>query len=92
MKKAHQAAMNYSHESHKRTHGGDMAVGHGVSEAEGMPMGHGQFANMPQGVHMSLYPKPAAQRGHVLDDTISHVDRVQHHAEHQESRFLSNQH
>lgn len=92
MKKAHKAAMHYSQESHKRSHGSDMATGHGVSEAEGMPMGHGQFANMPQGVHMSMYPKAPAQRGQVLDDTISHVDRVNHHAESMESKYMSYQH
>jgi len=92
MKKAHKMAMHHSHESHKRSHGSDMAVGHGVSEAEGAPMGHGEFANMPQGVHMSAYPKAPAQRGHVLDDTISHIDQCNHHAESMESKYLSNQH
>lgn len=92
MKKAHKAAMHHSHESHKRSHGSDMAEGHGVSESEGPPMGHGEFANMPQGVHMSMYPKPAAQRGRVLDDTIGHIDETCHHAERQESKYLSNQH
>jgi hypothetical protein len=92
MKKAHMAAMHQSVESMKRSHGGDMAVGHGVSEAEGAPMGHGQFANMPQGVHMSIYPKAPAQRGNVLDDTMSGIDKCNHHAESQESRYLSNQH
>lgn len=92
MKKAHKAAMHHSHQSHLRSHGSDMAEGHGVSEAEGMPMGHGEFANMPQGVHMSTYPKAPAQRGHVLNDTISEIDRCNHHAEAKESRYLSHQH
>ena len=92
MKKAHMKAMHHSHESHKRSHGSDMAVGHGVSEREGAPMGHGEFANMPQGVHMSQYPKAPAQRSHVLDDTMSEIDRCNHHAERQESRFISHQH
>lgn len=99
MKKSHEGAMHHSmhsakmaHDHRAHYHNPMFATGLGVSEAEAPPMGHGNFANMPQDIYMEQYPKAPAQRSHVLDDTISHVDRCNHHAEMQESRFLSNQH
>jgi hypothetical protein len=92
MKKAHKAAMHHSIESLKHSHEYDMAGGHGSSGHEGAPMGLGEFANMPQGVHMSIYPKPAHKGNGFLDDTISHVDQVNHAAEAKEGKYMSYQH
>jgi hypothetical protein len=99
MKKSHEHAMHHSHHAAKAAHDHRagyhnpmFATGLGVSEAEAPAMGHGNFANMPQDIYMEQYPKAPAQRSHVLDDTISHIDRCNHHAEEMESKFLSNQH
>lgn len=98
MKKAHEAAMHHSRASHHATHAHrgyhnpKFSEGLGMSGAEAPPMGHGEFANMPQDVYMEQYYPAPAQRSHVLDDTMTHVDRVNHHAEAMESKFLSQQH
>lgn len=98
MKKSHEQSMHHSQHSAKMAHGHRgyhnpmFATGLGVSEAEAPAMGHGNFANMPQDIYMEQYPKAPAQRSHVLDDTMSHIDRCNHHAEIQESKYLSNQH
>ena len=92
MKKSHEAAMHASHESHKRSHHYSHPGGHGMSEAEGAVMGHGQFANLPQDVKMDLYPPASMHKRHVLDDTMSHVDHTNHHAESQADKYVSYQH
>lgn len=97
MKKSHEMAMHHSQMSHKMSHGGGyhnpkFSEGLGMSGAEAPAMGHGNFANMPQDIYMEQYYAAPAQRGHVLDDTMTHIDRVNHHAEMQESKYLSNQH
>lgn len=77
---------------HRKHSAGMRAEPSGESEHEGRAMGHGNFANMPQDVKLELYPKFPAQRGHNIDDTMREIDRCNHHAETQESRYLSNQH
>lgn len=50
------------------------AMSHGTSENEGKAWGHGSFANMPQEVVMSPYPKPNYSTDGHLDDTIVRLD------------------
>lgn len=99
MKPHHKAAMHHSQKSHHDSHMmpemGHSSVGptgHGVSEHEGRVMGAGDFANMPQQVHMSSYPKARHYKGGVLDDTITGIDHTNAHAEGQAQKYLSNQH
>jgi|SRR5215469_14741855 len=94
MKKSHEHAMHHSAHSAKMAHYHNPKFSEdlGMSGAEAVPMGHGQFANMPQEIYMEEYYPAPAQRGHVLDDTMTHIDRVNHHAEAMESRYLSEQH
>jgi|GEM_PF-2297239 len=76
---------------HPKKHHSDPIVG-GESESEGRAWGHGQFANMPHEVKMKGYPKASEFGPSVLDDTMGHVDKTNHHAETQTRRHLSNQH
>lgn len=55
----------HSHHSH--------AMSAGTSEHPGHPIGHGDFANMPQHVMMHPYPKGKSGDEH-LDDTIRRLD------------------
>jgi hypothetical protein len=63
----------------------------GVSEKEGHPMGHGEFANMPQEKMMKPYPRSRNYRGGVEDDTITGIDQISTVSEGKAQRFLSNQ-
>lgn len=58
---------------HRGKHHSDPMVG-GESEREGRPWGHGEFANMPQEVRMSEYPKMAREVEHVIDDTEGRLE------------------
>lgn len=54
---------------------GGIPFARGESEKEGSAWGHGEYANMPQEVHMQEAPAPMAQLGnHVLNDTLSRLD------------------
>ncbi len=94
MKRSHEAAMSHSQASHRDSHyhNPKFAEGLGMSGAEAAPMGHGNFANMPQDIYMEQYYPAPAKRGQVLDDTITHVDRTNHHAEGQLSSYMTHQH
>ncbi len=48
------------------------------------------FANMPQEVHMSQYPKQA-NYGEELDDTMTGIDEVVDHGKGKIKKHLSNQ-
>ncbi len=48
-------------------------MNHGTSEHEGAAWGHGQFANMPQEVKMSSYPKMPYKDLDGIDDTASRI-------------------
>jgi hypothetical protein len=65
---------------------------HGVSEREGKAWGHGQYANMPQEVVKSMYPKARGAGKKVIDDTITGIDRSIDRSESRASRNLSDQH
>lgn len=91
MKAHHKHAMERSHESHKKSHHSDPIVG-GVSEDEGRVMGHGEFANMPQQVHMRPYPKSHEYGPDILDDTMGHIDEVNKMAHSKSHKYVSNQH
>jgi hypothetical protein len=93
MKPHHKKAMERSHDSHKRSHEGDVGpTGHGVSEREGHVMGHGEFANMPHEVHMKPYPKSKSYRGGVMDDTSTGIDDTTSRSESTAQKHMSNQH
>lgn len=57
----------------KKSTNSDPIVG-GTSEKEGMPWGHGQYANMPQEVRMQDYPKMAYMKMDTLDDTEGRLE------------------
>lgn len=48
------------------------------------------FANMPQDVHMSEYPKQG-NYAEELDDTMTGIDEVIDHGKGKAKRFMSNQ-
>lgn len=84
MKAHHVAAMKASHHS--------AAQSHGVSEKEGRPWGHGEFANMPRESHLDTYRKPPTARSGILDDTIDGIDLSDGQAAHMRDKHLSHQH
>lgn len=53
-------------------------------------IGKGDFANMPQDVMMSEYPKVRHGSGD-MDDTITGIDEVQDEGAARRNRFISNQ-
>lgn len=87
-KKVHRGALKSSHESHKRSHG----VERGMSEDEGAPWGHGQFANMPKDVEVESYPHVHEGREKSLDDTIRGIDDWSRQMYGKKSKYSSDQH
>lgn len=63
-------------------------MNHGMSENEGKPWGHGQFANMPQEVNMSQYPKVPNKALPEIDDTAGRLASDAKHAERGERKTL----
>ena len=57
-------------------HKGGIPFEHGESEHEGKAWGHGQYANLPQEVHMQEVPKdpPKGTDKSPLNDTMSRLD------------------
>ena len=49
-------------------------LNHGTSEHEGKAWGHGKYANMPQEVKMSEYPKMPHKELGGIDDTESRLE------------------
>ena len=49
-------------------------LNHGTSENEGKAWGHGKYANMPQEVKMSEYPKMPHKELGGIDDTESRLE------------------
>jgi len=62
-------AMHEKHHHHHKM----SEPSHGTSEHPGRPMGHGEFANMPQHPIMKAYPVLKSGDKH-LDDTIVRLD------------------
>nr|CAB4126338.1 hypothetical protein UFOVP88_12 [uncultured Caudovirales phage] len=87
MHKVHQSA----HKSHMNMHSGREGHGKGFVEGHDVGVGHGDFANLPQGVVMKEYPKPAMAREGMLDDTITGVDEVDRMAGNRRAKYVSHQ-
>lgn len=98
--KKHMKAHHSHHSHHMKPHHADAmkashhsaAESHGVSEKEGRPWGHGEFANMPRESHLDAYRKPPTARSGILDDTIDGIDLSDGQAAHMRDRHLSHQH
>lgn len=60
----------------------------GTSEHEGKAWGHGQYANMPQEVKMSEYPKMPHKELGGLDDTAARISQDEKHAERGDRKSL----
>jgi hypothetical protein len=76
---------------HHHKHHSDPIVG-GESEHEGRAWGHGEHANMPKEVKMSMYPKAHEAGPMVEDDTMGRVDKENSRAHAKTRSYLSNQH
>lgn len=64
------------------------AMTHGTSENEAKPWGHGQYANMPQEVKMSEYPKMPHKELGGIDDTAGRLASDAQNAEKADRRSL----
>ena len=88
-------SMHHSHKSHEKTHHSvhEGREGHGKGFVTGHDegVGHGDFANLPQGTVMKEYPKSRMGRDGMLDDTITDIDGINTHSEHQRSKYVSYQ-
>lgn len=63
-------------------------MNHGTSEHEGKAWGHGHYANMPQEVKMSEYPKMPHKELGGIDDTESRLEGDAKHAERGDRKSL----
>ncbi len=71
----------------KSSKSGDPMVG-GDSGHEGKAWGHGQYANMPQEVKMSTYPKMPYKELDSIDDTDGRLEGDAKHAERGDRKSL----
>lgn len=79
----HAHAVHHAMHAHKKVHRAKMGAPEhgGTSEHEGKPLGHGEFANMPQHAIMKPYPSMYSTDPH-LDDTIVRIDGDTQDTEH----------
>lgn len=68
-----------------------MAKEKGFMVGKDKGIGRGDFAGMPRELVMKEYPKPAALRDGMLDDSMVDIDRVQHQGEGKAMKYVSNQ-
>ncbi len=68
-----------------------------MSKKGGFPVGHepgvgrGDFANLPQDVKMTAYPKAKTLGERDLDDTLTGIDEVMTRSEGKARKYVSNQ-
>ena len=63
------------HNNEENMKKGSIPVERGESEKEGHAWGHGEYANMPQEVHMQEHAFPMARlSGMALNDTMARLD------------------